>query len=389
MSQNVNHERVASLLSDLIALQTVNPMGRPYEGAVPVERPVVEYLERLFAPFGVEMRRACCSPIHESLLITIPGRTATHGTLLEAHIDTVPADDWLDRAFQPRRQGSRVYGRGACDDKGSLAAMAVALVEILESGTRPAQAVWFLAAGDEEYGQTGIKRFIAEHQTPIGRAVFGEPTDCVPVIQHKGTIRWDITVRGRSAHTSQAELGRNAIVDAMHVIERLAHYQDELQSRFVSDWVSGPTLTVTMIQGGRTRNVVPDQCTMAVDFRILPGMDARRSVDELFTSLDQLEVSIAHSEFQCFAPALNTSPDDPFVQTALNVCEEVLGRSVSPTGVPYGSDAGWVPTGVPAIVLGPGNIASAHAVDEHVDLEQVTQCAGIYRKLLIHDWSTS
>ena len=282
MTRSLDVTRSFKILSDLIALPTVNPMGRPYNGDSPVERPVIEYLERLFSPFGLEMKRDRCSPIHESLLITIPGRTDAAGTLLEAHIDTVPADDWLEHAFQPRLQGSLLFGRGACDDKGSLASMVIALLEILESGERPPQTVWFLAAGDEEYAQTGIKSFIEKHPERIGRGVFGEPTEGVPVIQHKGTIRWDMTVHGRSAHTSQPELGRNAILDAMRIVGYLSQYQEQLCRRFTSPWLSCPTLTVTMIHGGRTRNAVPDECTIAVDFRILPGMDRRQSVDELF-----------------------------------------------------------------------------------------------------------
>jgi acetylornithine deacetylase/succinyl-diaminopimelate desuccinylase-like protein len=112
---------------------------------------VIEYLERLFAPFNLELQRDRISPTHESLLITIPGKLNGPGTLLESHIDTVPADDWLDRAFQPRREGGVVFGRGACDDKGSLVAMALALLEILESGEQLPQTVWLLAAGDEEH----------------------------------------------------------------------------------------------------------------------------------------------------------------------------------------------------------------------------------------------
>ena len=76
----------------------------------------------------------------------------------------------------------------------------------------------------------------------------------------------------------------------------------QLAAAFPSPWLSGPTLTVTMIHGGRTRNAVPDECTIAVDFRILPGMDRRQTVDELFAALETLEIPITHSEFQCFAP---------------------------------------------------------------------------------------
>src|SRR5688572_29397165 len=109
-------DRATTILADLIALPTVNPMGRPYNEALPVERLVIEYLEELFTPFGVQMERQLCSAIHESLLLTIPGDTDAPGTFLESHIDTVPADDWFDRAFIPRVSEGHVFGRGACDD---------------------------------------------------------------------------------------------------------------------------------------------------------------------------------------------------------------------------------------------------------------------------------
>ena len=138
---------------------------------------------------------------------------------------------------------------------------------------------------------------------------------------------------------------------------------------------------------GELRNAVPDECTIAVDFRVLPGMDMQQSVDELFAGLKAQEVSLTHRPFQCFAPPLNTSPGDPFVQAALAICRDVLARSVDLAAVPYGSDACWIPAGVPAIVLGPGDIAKAHAIDECVPLDQVVQCAAIYRQLVLQDWS--
>lgn len=134
MSHCVDPNEPANLVCDLVALQTVNPMGRPYDGSVPVERPVVEHLERLFAPFDVQLERQRCSSIHESLLVTVQGRTTGPGTLFESHVDTVPADDWRERAFCPRRDGDRIFGRGACDDKGPLAAMVTALLQVLRTG---------------------------------------------------------------------------------------------------------------------------------------------------------------------------------------------------------------------------------------------------------------
>lgn len=143
----ITFERAATLLADLVALPTVNPMGRPRPLSEPVEHPVVEYLERLFAGHPVRTERQRCDPHHESLLVLLPGRHnapwslfESHidtGSLFESHIDTVPADDWPDRAFTPRLDGRALYGRGACDDKGCLAAMALALLSLLEDGTTP------------------------------------------------------------------------------------------------------------------------------------------------------------------------------------------------------------------------------------------------------------
>ena len=374
------------LVSDLIARPTVNPMGRPYAGALPVERPVVEYLERLFAPFGVQMQRQTCSPIHESLLIIVPGTTDGPATLFESHADTVPADDWPDRAFTPRVHDGHVIGRGACDDKGPLAAMALALCDLLSAGERPPQTVLLLAAGDEECGQTGIKAFAAADAWDVGRGVFGEPTSVMPVVQHKGTIRWDVTVRGRSAHSSQPELGRSAILDMVRVIECLREKTAELRRRFPNPLMTGPALTPTMIRGGRTRNAVPDECTLAVDFRIVPGMDRQAAAAEVFAAIAALGLEVEHSDFQCFAPALSTSPDDPLAQQALAFCGAELGRKLAPAGAPYGSDASYMPYGRPAIVLGPGSIDFAHAIDERVPIVEVVQCARVYRKLMTHDW---
>lgn len=125
----ISVERATRLLSDLVAMRTVNPMGRPYTSAEPVERPAVDYIADLFRPYPVEMRRLDPSPIHESLLITVEGRDRRPYTLLEAHVDTVPADDWLEIAFLPRLRDGQLFGLGACDDKGSLAAMILAVQE--------------------------------------------------------------------------------------------------------------------------------------------------------------------------------------------------------------------------------------------------------------------
>jgi len=381
----ISLERAARLLADLVAIRTVNPMGGPYASAEPVERQAVDYLADVFRRYPVRMQRLDPSPIHQSLLVAVEGRRSGPYTLLESHLDTVPADDWPDTAFLPRLCDGRLVGRGACDDKGSLAAMVLAVQEVLDSGARPPLPVVLLAAGDEEHAQTGIKQFAAMGW-PLARAVIGEPTRLQPILQHKGVVRWDITVHGRSAHSSQPELGRDAIAGAMRVMERLAEHQRRLGERFVSRLMTGPTITVTMIHGGRTRNAVADACTLSVDFRVLPGMSPGEARDELIASLTGLGLELSHTTAQVTTPPLATAPEAPFARAALEICRRVTGRGdLEFAGAAYGTDAAWVADRAPTIVLGPGGIESAHAVDEHVEIEEVVRAARIYYELLMSE----
>jgi acetylornithine deacetylase len=321
--------------------------------------------------------------MHESLLVTVPGRQAGAYTLLESHLDTVPADEWLETAFRPRVSEGRLYGRGSCDAKGSVAAMILAVEEMLASGTPPPRPVALLAVADEEYAQTGVKQFVAFGE-PIDRAVVGEPTRLQPIVQHKGVVRWDITVHGRSAHSSQPELGRDAIAGAMRVLACLEEHQRRLRAAFVSRLMTGPTITVTMIHGGRTRNAVADECTLSVDFRVLPGMTPAESRDELISVLDGLGLELSHSDAQVMMPPLATSAEDPFARAVLEICRRVTERGdLAFAGAPYGTDAAWLSDRAPTIVLGPGGIETAHAVDEHIELEEVVAAARIYHEILM------
>jgi len=379
-------ESAIALLCDLVAIPSINPMGGAYDAPDPVERRVIEYVEDFFRPYSLKTQRQSCGLFHENLLVTLPGKSPRGGTLFESHADTVPVDGWSDRALKPRVEGSIVTGRGACDDKASLAAMMLAMRHLLDSGTPPPQPVYLLVAGDEEYAQTGIKEFLRTCQLSLGRGVFGEPTELMPVIQNKGMVRWDISTHGRSAHTSRPELGRNAILDMLIVIERLRRHEAELHRRHTSPLMTAPTVTVTMIQGGRTRNTVPDACTIAVDYRVIPGMDPAVAREEIIGILGELDVQLSHGEPKLLTPPLATSAADSFVRGVVEICGQQLGRQVIPRGVPYGTDASWMPPGCPAIVLGPGSIDSTHSVDENIDARQVVACAEIHRRIMLRNW---
>ena len=382
-------DRACHLTCEMIAIDTINPMGRPYDCDRPVERPLVEFLEERFADADVVLRRDRVSDMHENLEIRIAGQTDGPPLFFESHMDTVPADDWPRQALAPRVEDGFVFGRGACDDKGSLAAMTLAVLELVETGQVPPRPVVFLAAGDEECAQTGIRHYMQASDQRFSLGVFGEPTSNVPVIQHKGTIRWDMTTHGKSAHTSQPELGRNAIHDMVQVIQSIQNYEERMQSVHTNPLLSGPRINTTMIQGGRTRNAVPDECTIAVDYRILPGLKGVVEREKLIAELETLGVAITHAPPQTDAPSLSTPPDDPQLQAFLEISREVLGGQVAPVGAPYGTDAAWMSPAATTVVLGPGNIRYAHAIDERIPVAEIVQAAEIYRRLMPYDWNAT
>jgi len=377
--------RVVDLLSTLVSLDSINPMGRPYEKDQPVERSVIEFIETLFHEHRSRamLRRQPCSPAHESLILTVSGQSDNSIALFESHIDTVPADEWSDRALNPVVTEEKLTGRGACDDKGSLAAMIVALLEILEEEIVPPRTIELLCAGDEEHAQTGIRCYVDNCPKSIEFAVFGEPTKLSPVVQHKGTMRWDITVHGRSAHTSRPELGVNAVLSMTDVISALQSYQNRLQTSWTNPFMSGPMITVTTIQGGRTRNAIPDECTIAVDFRFLPGMDPTAERETLIEYLRTLDCKITHGPLQLMTPPLSTDPELPFCREVESICRRTVSDDVRLSGEPYGTDASWVSHLCPAIVLGPGDISSAHAVDEYISLVELTQAVEVYKSIML------
>jgi acetylornithine deacetylase len=379
-------DRATSLLCDLIRFDTVNPMGRDTSLVQPVERPVVEYLEKLFEAFDVPVTRQAVGEQHENLVVEIPGESDGPALLFDAHMDTVSANDWVDQAFSPRVEGDVILGRGACDDKGPMVSMLLPLLDMLESDRRPPAKVVFLASGDEEHGATGIQHFVSTTDTEFALGVFAEPTRNMPVVQHKGVARWDITAHGKSAHTSQPELGLNAIHEMMRVIEAIESYQDSLQAAHENPLVTGPRITPSIIQGGIGRNTVPDQCTVCVDFRIVPGLDPHEERQRLIDFLAGLDVEVSHGETLVAVNPVSTSPDHPMVHSILKICGAVLNEQVSPQGAPYGTNACRWPGDIPAVVMGPGDIGNAHAIDEYITIPELIQAAEIYGQCMKMDW---
>ena len=354
------------LLRDLIALPSVNPAFLPPNHPRAGEQRVAEFLAATAARAGLEVEFQPVFPGRSNVFARLsPANKVRRRLLLAPHLDTVNA---AEAQFTPRQKDGRVYGRGACDTKGSVAAMLAALCELARTPGRPAETeIVFVGLVDEENGQGG-SRALAARGLRSDLAIIGEATQLQVVTAHKGSLWLRLETRGKSAHGAHPELGRNAI----HAMARIVHlletdYAARLRRRR-HPLLGRPTVSVGTICGGTQPNIVPDQCAILVDRRTLPG-ETETAVRSEITSLLQRNGLKANCKSDKDAPCLPLETDArlPLVAQLL----ESAGQR-KPAGVPYFCDASVLAHGgIPSVVFGPGNIAQAHTADEWIDLRSL------------------
>lgn len=374
---------VTRLLADLVAIPSVNPMGRPLTGPHYLEAGLTAYLQRWFDALGVVVERQSIAPGRMNLLARYEPEGAKRTVLFDAHQDTVPTEGMTIEPFLPAVEGGRMYGRGACDVKGGMAAMLTAFARLVRERPAGSAAVLMACTVDEEFTHTGSSRLAA---TPHGAAVaiVAEPTRLQIVNCHKGAVRWKVRTRGAACHSSTPQLGVNAIYRMARVVAALADHADDLSRSAPHPILGGPTLSVGRIEGGQSVNVVPDSCEIEIDRRVIPGetpgdgiAQVRTALAERLGTLDDVEFLPAWVQMPALAPERSSS--GPWIAAVSRAVARVTGRTPEVTGVPYGTDAGPLgETGLPCLVFGPGDIAQAHTKDEWVELEQVQHAAEVY-----------
>ena len=368
-----------AVLEHLVRIDSRNPELAPDS---PGEGPVAEATAQMLADLGLEVSLHEVRPGRPNVIGILRGDDALPTIALEAHLDTVPTPEG---GIQVRREGRKLYGRGSCDTKGSLASMMGAVHRMAQSGG-PRPTVLVVGAVDEEYVMKGAAALL-DQLPPVDGVVIGEPTSLVPVRAHNGFIRLRAHVHGRPAHSSKAHLGVNAIMAAARLLLEL----DEavgIPLRDRNHPLTGPALlTATMIDGGVAPNVVPDHCGIWLDRRLAPGERPESALAEIETVLQRLRTKghdVALDEPLIALPGLETPATDPFVTAIEEAVEASLHRSQPAEGVTYSTDACYLNGhgGLPCVVLGPGSIDQAHTADEWIDLDEVLAAVDVYTTLL-------
>lgn len=379
-------DEVTRRLADLVRIPSVNPMGRAEasEGGGYSEGRVTAYLEQFFRELGVRYRRQPVLEGRDNLIAFYDAPDARRTILFDAHQDTVPVDGMTIDPFGARIEGGRLYGRGACDIKGGLAAMLTAFARLVRERPRGSASVVMACTVDEEYTHRGSSALAADPPAAIDLGVVAEPTRFDVITTHKGAVRWRIEARGVACHSSTPECGDNAIYRMGRVLGALEQVAHGLRGGAADPVLGTASLSVGRIVGGASVNVVPDACAIELDRRLLPGEGPDEALEDVTRQLRRLlEPSdferLGFSEPWVRMPALRSEAPEEAVAAVRDVVARVIGRRTEIGGVPFGTDAGPLgQSGVRCVVLGPGDIAQAHTRDEWIELDQVRAAVEIY-----------
>ncbi|MFW9927187.1 MAG: M20 family metallopeptidase [Candidatus Thorarchaeota archaeon] len=368
--------RVLSLLKELISTNSENPPGH--------EADVANVLREHMEAHGI----SCTSvgPNKRPNLIFSSHDGENGDLVLHGHMDTVPIgkrENWSHDPFTSDILNGRLYGRGACDMKGPVAALAETL--ILYTEARHENPLVMLATSDEESGCSGAEEVAASGLLDgIKYGVCAEPTSLGILVGEKGLFWSKIVSTGKSAHGSRPEEGVNAIeacIDAIRIVtsEPYPYTEDEL--------LGNPTMNIGVIQGGIKVNVVPDTCEARLDMRVVKGQDPESLLKAMNRRLetaglsDRVLVEYIHGK-----PAVLTPIDSEIVGIARDVVSKISGVEPILSTATYGTDCSVLQpkVGILHVICGPGSIEQAHQPDEYIRLDELYQSVDVYMEIARH-----
>lgn len=382
------------LLAQLIRIPSVNPMGGPANCEHCFEHRLSDWLEDYFRQLGIPCERLVVvpsdgqRPARDNIVARYDSSSSAPLVLLDAHQDTVSVEG-MSEPFCPRLRQGRMFGRGACDVKGGLAAMLAAFTRLFRERPKAAANVVLSCTCDEEATALGVRDLIS-YWTGESRksqllaeapqaCIVAEPTALNVVVSHRGVLRFRVRTRGVACHASNPTQGKNAIYRMAPVLTFLEEYANGLAERMQTDAFCGrPALSVGLIQGGTAANIVPAECVIDVDRRLIPGEDPTQVWQEISESLDRFDDAVCDPPWLA-APPLGQLDNGHLAAELVRVLSGLRNTPPRIVGAAYCTNASTISSAdVPAVVFGPGSIAQAHTDEEYVEIEQLEQAAEAY-----------
>jgi acetylornithine deacetylase/succinyl-diaminopimelate desuccinylase family protein len=377
--RSVEVDAVVPLAQRLVRVFTENPPGATRAGC--------DVLAAELEHDGFECELFEPAPGHVSLLATHtfeqPGRTLA----LNGHLDVVPATDgWTRDPVGGEIEKRRLYGRGALDMKGAVAAMAIAARSLVRARLPLKGRLVLMAVADEEQGgRHGSGALVQSGKVSADAVVIGEPSDGTVVIAHRGPCFIRLRTHGRATHASMPQNGVNAVERMVDALVALRSAELTHEPHLV---LGGPSMAIgTTITGGRNVNIIPDRCEATLDVRTVPGMTSAGVLDDLHATLARRDYETPADyelEIVTAGEAAVLDPESELAALAVDALERELGRRPALGGMAAATDGWWFANraGIPTIMgLGPGSIARCHVADEYVEVDELEAYARVYADL--------
>ncbi|MDR3514283.1 MAG: M20 family metallopeptidase [Azospirillaceae bacterium] len=383
MTASPDVSRMKRDLAALVGIDSQNPPGR--------ERDVAEAVRDLMLATGFDTELSDYAAGRTNIILRLengPGPAFAFNT----HMDVVPVGQgWSAAPLILREDTStgRLYGRGACDAKGPLAAMLEAMRLLAANRSQWSGTLLGIFVADEEAASAGAKTLVAARTLKIDFAVIGEPTANTTFTAHKGSLRPVVRVHGVAVHSGTPHLGENAIYRAGELLWLIAQHHDDVLCHRHHPLVGSASLTVTRVTGGHADNVIPESCDLLLDRRMVPGEDETAVKAELAGLLATAQARYGiRAEIVDFKPttggATETPASAPIVQAALTACRNNGVAAPGPYGFQGGCDlVHFRALGASGVVIGPGDLAVAHKAEEFVPLDEFINAARIYHDLAL------
>ncbi len=366
---------VTDLLQALVRIPSVNPFAldvkeNPQFGEARCARFAGDFL----ATLGADIQFEEVLPDRPNLIARFPSRGGNKPRVLFGpHLDTVTVEG-MENPFGGEVRDGRLYGRGASDTKGTMAAMLWALHEVgADRLPDLGVEVAFVGFMGEEYQQPGSIHFAKHHHAEHDFAIVGEPTNNHVVYTHKGATWLKLAAKGVAAHGATPELGQNAILSLSRILIDLDEKLRPRLADFPDPALDPSTMNIGQCQGGKQPNIVPDYAEARIDFRVTPAL-GRYGVVKLVREHLPSDIDI---EVILDCDALATDPELPLVQ---KLAQAGTGQLVN---APWLCDAAHLAAaGIPSVAAGPGSIAQAHTIDEWIAIDELEKGVDFYRAFL-------
>jgi len=365
---------VAELAARLVAVESINPdVVTGGSGETDVARFVAEWCDRA----GLETTLFDAAPGRPNVVAVARGRGGGRTLMLNAHMDTVGVAGMTD-PFTPRLDGGRLYGRGAYDMKGSLAACMLAAAQGQRTGL--AGDVVLTAVADEEFASVGTEAVAAT--TTADAAIVTEPTELQVAVAHRGFVHLEIETIGRAAHGSRPHLGVDAIAKMGRVLVGIEDLDRRLRASPTHAYVGSGSVHASLIEGGQEFSSYPARCVVQAERRTIPGEAVElveRELSEITATAGDGDPDFtARVRVLASREPFEVAEDDGLVRAVRACATAVLGAEPKLVGVSYWADSALLAeTGIPTVLFGPCG-EGAHAEVEWVDVASLEQCVEIY-----------